>query len=77
MSFTKICQLATEFEQKVLDDQSAQDEQEAKTQVPSWVAQPSTWIRAKKQIKKYWKKYEEPYGAVVNVYKMMGGKKKK
>lgn len=77
MSFNKVCELADQFEQKMLDSQPAQDELDAKTKIPSWVADPSIWLRAKKQIKKYWDKYEEPYGAVVNVYKMMGGKKKK
>jgi len=77
MSFVKLCQLADEFEQKLQDEQMALDVLDAKTQVPSWVADPSIWLRAKKAIKKYWNKYEEPYGAVVNVYRQMGGKKKK
>lgn len=77
MSFVKVCQLADEFEQKLQDEQDAVDVLDAKTQVPSWVADPSIWLRAKKAIKKYWNKYEEPYGAVVNVYRQMGGKKKK
>jgi len=77
MSFVKICQLADEFEKKLQDEQGAADVLDAKTQIPSWVADPSIWLRAKKAIKKYWDKYEEPYGAVVNVYRQMGGKKKK
>lgn len=71
MSFVKLCELAEQFEQKL------KDEQDAKTQVPSWVADPAIWLRAKKAIKKYFTKYKEPYGAIVNVYKQMGGKKKK
>lgn len=77
MSFLKICELADEFEQKLLDAQPAEDVLDAKTQIPSWVGDPSIWLKAKSRIKKYWKKYDEPYGAVVNVYRMMGGKKKK
>ncbi len=77
MSFNKVCELAEKFEQKLLDSQLSDDEQEAKTKVPSWIADPAIWLRAKKAIKKYWKKYKDPFGAVVNVYYMMGGTKKK
>lgn len=48
-----------------------------KIKVPSWVANPDIWIKANKKIKKYWDKYEKPYGAVVNLYHQMGGKKNK
>lgn len=36
-----------------------------------------TWNRAKKAVKKYWKKYDEPWAVVFSVYKNMGGKPKK
>lgn len=37
-----------------------------------------TWKRAKKAIKPYWKKYENPWAIVYSVYqKMLKGKKKK
>ena len=36
-----------------------------------------TWKRAKKAVKPYWKKYEEPYAVTMYVYKRMGGKSKK
>ena len=36
-----------------------------------------TWKRAKKSVKKYWKKYDEPWAVVYDVYKKMGGKPKK
>lgn len=43
---------------------------------PSSVTSEKIWDRAKKAVKKYWKKYDEPWGAVFNVYKQMGGKTK-
>ena len=76
MSFVKLCELADKFEQKLHDEQLAQDELDAKTHIPSWVADPSLWIRAKKKIKKYFNKLEEPYGAITNLYFKMHGKKK-
>ena len=36
-----------------------------------------TWKRAKKAVKKYWKKYDEPWAVVYDVYKKMGGKPQK
>lgn len=36
-----------------------------------------TWKRAKKAVKPYWKKYDEPYAVIMHVYKNMGGKFKK
>lgn len=33
-----------------------------------------TWKRAKKAVKKYWKKYDEPWAVVYDVYRKMGGK---
>jgi|SRR6185369_8114977 len=35
------------------------------------------WKRAKKVVKPYWKKYEEPWAVVYDVYRKMGGKSKK
>jgi hypothetical protein len=35
------------------------------------------WKRAKKTVKKYWKKYDEPWAVVYDVYRKMGGKPKK
>jgi len=36
-----------------------------------------TWKRAKKAVKKYWKKYDEPWAVVYDVYRKMGGGKPK
>lgn len=44
---------------------------------PSIVASEKTWDKAKKSVKKYWKKYEEPWAVVYDVYRKMGGKLKK
>lgn len=45
---------------------------------PAWVGSEKTWDRAKKAVKKYWKKYEEPYAVTAWLYhKQMGGKIKK
>jgi outer membrane translocation and assembly module TamA len=44
---------------------------------PGAIASEKTWDRAKKAVKPYWKKYEEPWATVFHVYKMMGGKVKK
>lgn len=35
------------------------------------------WNRAKKTVKKYWKKYDEPWAVVYDVYRKMGGKAQK
>lgn len=35
------------------------------------------WQRAKKVVKKYWNKYDEPWAVVYDVYRKMGGKSKK
>lgn len=35
------------------------------------------WNRAKKTVKKYWKKYDEPWAVVYDVYRKMGGKPQK
>lgn len=36
-----------------------------------------TWKRAKKTVKKYWNKYDEPWAVVYDVYRKMGGGKPK
>jgi hypothetical protein len=36
--------------------------------------EPKTWKRAKKAVKSYWKKYDEPWAVVYDVYRKMGGK---
>lgn len=44
---------------------------------PGAIASEKTWDRAKKAVKKYWKKYDEPWAVVFSVYQKMGGKAKK
>ena len=44
---------------------------------PGAIASEKTWDRAKKAVKKYWKKYKEPWAVVYDVYRKMGGKPKK
>jgi hypothetical protein len=44
---------------------------------PGSIASEKTWDRAKKVVKKYWKKYDEPWAVVYDVYRKMGGKPKK
>ena len=44
---------------------------------PGAIASEKTWDKAKKAVKKYWKKYDEPWAVVYHVYKNMGGKPKK
>lgn len=44
---------------------------------PSTILDPKVWSRAKKSVKKYWKKFEEPWAVVYKVYRDMGGKAKK
>lgn len=44
---------------------------------PGLIADEKTWNKAKKAVKKYWKKYSEPWAVVYDVYRKMGGKKKK
>lgn len=44
---------------------------------PNAVASEKIWNKAKKAVKKYWKKYDEPWAVVFQVYKDMGGKTKK
>ena len=50
------------------DNNQAADENEIDEKV---------WKKAKKAVKKYWKKYEEPWAVVYHVYSRMGGKKVK
>jgi hypothetical protein len=44
---------------------------------PGSVIDPKVWKRAKKAVKPYWKKYEEPWAVVYDVYRKMNGKTKK
>lgn len=44
---------------------------------PGSIASEKTWDKAKKAVKKYWKKYDEPWAVVYHVYRNMGGKPKK
>ena len=44
---------------------------------PGAIASEKIWDKAKKAVKKYWKKYEEPWAVVYDVYRKMGGKPKK
>lgn len=44
---------------------------------PGAIASEKTWDKAKKAVKKYWKKYDEPWAVVYHVYENMGGKPKK
>jgi len=44
---------------------------------PGAIASEKTWDKAKKAVKKYWKKYDEPWAVVYHVYRNMGGKPKK
>jgi hypothetical protein len=44
---------------------------------PGAIASEKTWNKAKKAVKKYWKKYDEPWAVVYDVYRKMGGKPKK
>lgn len=47
------------------DENQAQDENELDDKI---------WKRAKKSVKKYWNKYDEPWAVVYDVYRKMGGK---
>lgn len=49
----------------------------AKGNPSGWIANESIWEKAKKAVRKSWKKYKEPYAVVADVYKKMGGKVKK
>src|SRR5574337_1299641 len=44
---------------------------------PASISSEKTWDKAKKAVKKYWKKYDEPWAVVYDVYRKMGGKPKK
>jgi hypothetical protein len=43
----------------------------------AWIADEDIWNKAKKAVRKSWKKYKEPYAVIADVYKKMGGKVKK
>lgn len=44
---------------------------------PASISSEKIWDKAKKAVKKYWKKYDEPWAVVFDVYRKMGGKTKK
>lgn len=41
---------------------------------PVWAVDKAIWKRAKKQVRRYWERYDEPYAVVTAVYKSMGGR---
>lgn len=43
---------------------------------PVWVKDKAIWERAKRQVERYWERYDEPWAVVADVYKKMGGKQK-
>lgn len=42
---------------------------------PQWVADETTWERAKAHVRPYWNAYSEPWAVVATVYESMGGAK--
>jgi len=45
---------------------------------PRWVAEPSKWKKAKKAVKAYWDRYDNPYAVIADIYRgPMKGKVKK
>lgn len=58
-------------EQKFINNIAKQDNNQA--QDVSYLDE-KVWKRAKKTVKKYWKKYDEPWAVVYDVYRKMGGK---
>lgn len=49
----------------------------AKGNPSHWIKDEDIWEKAKKAVRKSWKKYKEPYAVVADVYKKMGGRVKK
>lgn len=41
---------------------------------PSFIASEKTWKREKKILKKRWKKYDQPYAVLTDLYEKLGGK---
>lgn len=78
MSFEKVAELAEEFAIKIAEYQYENEApQDVKGDI-SWLDEnaaidPKIWRRAKKVVKKYWKKYEDPWAVVYDVYRKMGG----
>lgn len=42
--------------------------------VPDWVVDPDVWERAKASIEPFFKRYDEPFAVITQVYKVMGGR---
>lgn len=83
MSLQKIAELAEEFAIKIAEYKYENEApQDVKSADIGWLDDNSaidekTWSRAKKVVKKYWKKYDEPWAVVYDVYRRMGGGTKK
>ena len=89
MSFEKVAELAAEFTIKIAENQFAEKAPEAQAFINSLSKKDNNqaqdvndidekvWKRAKKVVKPYWKKYDEPWAVVYDVYRKMGGKTKK
>jgi hypothetical protein len=58
-------------EESFINSISKKDNNQAKDELE---LDEKTWKRAKKAVKKYWKKYDEPWAVVYDVYRKMGGK---
>jgi hypothetical protein len=76
MSYSEIDDLAAECVIKIAEYQLETSASEETIDVQNAVDE-KIWNRAKKTVKKYWKKYDEPWKVVVDVYRKMGGKFKK
>lgn len=88
MSIEHIVKAAEEFDKSVNLSQLNQDERDLLSlhgkhhkllphNPPAWVASEKTWDKAKKLVKRRWKKYSEPWSTVADLYFKLGGKKKK
>lgn len=64
-------------EERALIKQNGKDPTFKPHNPPGSIASEKIWDKAKKAVKKYWKKYDEPWAVVYDVYRNMGGKKKK
>lgn len=82
MSFSKVAELANEFVIKIAEYQY-EDQAPADVKNSEFCADDISdldakiWNRAKKSVKKYWNKYDEPWAVVYDVYRKMGGKPQK
>ena len=75
MSFEKINSLAEEFVIKIAEYQLELEANDKTIDIQDAVDE-KIWNRAKKTVKKYWKKYDEPWKVVMFVYKKMLKNKK-